>query len=99
MKALTPAAMHAMATSARQLGELAPAVASIFDRLASDPAMSAVSSNPDVEWLNDVDVDVIASFTAHATVFVNAVIDNHSAARKASRQPGAFTRIFSKKGR
>ncbi len=85
-----------MAESARQLGTLAPAVASIFDRLASDPAMSAISADPTVDWLTDVDTDAIALFTAHATAWVNAIIDSDKAARKAKRRNG-FVSMFSSK--
>lgn len=99
MKALSSAAMREMANTARQLGELAPAVASIFERLADDPAMSAISSNPHVDWLTDVDADGIAAFTAHATLFVNSVIDSDNAARKANRKPSRIGSVFSKKGR
>ncbi len=90
---LTPDAIRALAETARELGALAPAVASIFERLADDPAMSAISKNPNVDWLSGDDVQTIANFTAQATLFVNAISDNAKAAKKASRKPAWFNRV------
>jgi hypothetical protein len=93
---LSPAAMRAIAESADRIAALATDAAAIFRKLASDPALSPLSTNPEIDWLIDNHSTTVAQLQVECRVLIEQLTLLAKAARKAKRRE-RVTSIFIEK--